>query len=243
MHNITTAIGAALYSMAPDPLMSETPHLGAQLCDLYAVTPAEVEHLFRSMSRKSSLLNFVPTSLMQACSDMFSPFIARLANLSFQQGIFPTKQGVFPTKFKTAQVTPLVKCHGLDNTDRANIRPISNLNTISENIEGLFLARLTPHIVSSVSYNPLQSAYRHFHSTETALLKVEDDILEARMLGGQPCVALDMLAAFDTNHITFTDRLKHTLYVWTSLMLCSLLSAWAVYIHEVRHRMFNHRQQ
>ena len=35
-------------------------------------------------------------------------------------------------KFKTAQVTPLLKKHGLDVSEPANYRPISNLNTMSK---------------------------------------------------------------------------------------------------------------
>jgi len=43
-----------------------------------------------------------PTSIMKSCVDIFSPLIARLAALSF-------KEGVFPERYKTASVTPLLK--------------------------------------------------------------------------------------------------------------------------------------
>ena len=49
-----------------------------------------------------------------------------------------------------------------------NYRPISNLNTISKTIERLVLRRLLPHLLASANFNPLQSAYRSGHSTETA---------------------------------------------------------------------------
>ena len=58
-------------------------------------------------------------------------------------------------------------------------------------------------------YPELQSSYRQFHSTETALLKVTNDILlkmnsrEVTVL-----VILDLSAAFDTvNHNILIDRL------------------------------------
>ena len=67
-------------------------------------------------------------SLLKSCSDMFAPIIARLANLSFADGLFPTN-------YKRAQITPLLKKEGLDKVSPANYRPISNLNTISKIIE------------------------------------------------------------------------------------------------------------
>lgn len=108
VHNIKIAIGAALHGMASDSLMLDMPHLGAQLCDLDSVTMAKVEHLLWSMSGMSSPMDFVPISLMKTCSDVFSPIIARPANLSFQQG-------VVPTKFKAASVALLIKRHELHN--------------------------------------------------------------------------------------------------------------------------------
>ena len=106
------------------------------------------------------------------------------------------QEGVFPAKFKTAQVTPLIKRHGLDDTDPANYRPISNLNTVSKIVVRLFLTRLTPHVVSSPSYNPLQSAYRRLYSTETALLKMTNDIYEAMDDGRTTLQALRWVASY-----------------------------------------------
>jgi hypothetical protein len=155
------------------------------------------------LPNKSSPLDYIHTSVLKSCSDVLSPLIARLANLSFAEGRFPNQ-------FKLAQVTPLIKKEGLDPNDPANYRPISNLNTISKVIERLCLARLLPHVASTGRFNPLQSAYRKHHSTETALLKILDDlyrIIDDRR--SAVLVGLDLSAAFDTiEHDILIKRLE-----------------------------------
>ena len=147
-------------------------HQPAAVPKLDNLTPTTVEEVARLISRlpnKTSPLDYVHTLVVKACSDVFAPLITMLANLSFAGG-------QFPDQFKLAQVTPLSMQAGLDTRDPANYRPISNLNTISKFIERLVLARLLPHIAANGNFNRLQSAYRKQHSTETALLKILDDL-------------------------------------------------------------------
>ena len=128
----------------PDPLSFDRHHEGLCLSEFEPVTEDEVLRLLSSMTSKSSPLDFIPTSLLKACGASFAHIIARLANLTFDYG-------TFPTGFKTAQITPLLKQRGLDEADPSNYRPISNLNTISKIIERLVLARLVPHVSASPS--------------------------------------------------------------------------------------------
>ena len=164
---------------------------------------AEVSKLVAKLPNKSSPLDYLHTSVIKSCSKVISPLIVRLANLTFAEGYFPDQ-------FKMAQVTPLIKKQGLDASDPSNYRPISNLNTISKVIERLCLARLLPHVAATGRFNPLQSAYRKFHSTETALLKIMDDLY--RIVDDRKSavlVGLDLSAAFDTiEHDILIDRLK-----------------------------------
>ena len=120
----------------PDPI-----HAGQEFSTLPTVTPSEVSNLLASIPSKSSNLDYIPTSILKTCSSIFSPLIARLANLSFNQG-------QFPSDFKIAQITPLLKKPNLDPTNPANYRPISNLNNISKILERLFLFRFRPFITS-----------------------------------------------------------------------------------------------
>src|SRR3989442_13039015 len=142
--------------------------------------PLKAPKLLSRLPNKTSPLDYIHTSVLKSCSDAFAPLISHLANLSFAEG-------TFPSSFKEAQVTPLLKKTGLDGDDPANYRPISNLNTISKVIERLALARLLPHVAASGNFNPLQSAYRKQHSTETALVKILDDlsrIIDAQKVAG-----------------------------------------------------------
>jgi len=138
---------------------------------LKPVTADEVGKLLGSMPAKSSPLDVLPTSLIKSCRSSFAHIIARLANLSFEHA-------TFHAKFKIAQVTPLLKKQGIDTRDPSSYRPISNLNTVSKVIERLVLARIVPHVTSSPNFDGMQSAYRTKHSTETALLKITNDVYE-----------------------------------------------------------------
>ena len=164
-----------------------------------------MDSILNSLPSKSSPLDSLPTTLLKGCSDIFSPIICTLANLSFAEGHFPNS-------FKLAQVLPLLKKTGLDADSPANYRPISNLNTISKILEKLFSSRLKKHIKTSVNINPFQSAYPQFHTTETALLRILNDVYTS--VDGKRItilVSLDLSAAFDTlDHSTLFHRLEHT---------------------------------
>ena len=203
INNLKLAIKSKIDKLRLQPPLPDPIHSGALFSTVSPVTPAEVSQLLRSLQPKSSNLDFIPTSLIKACSSTFSYLIAHLANLSFNQG-------VFPSHFKIAQITPLIKKPKLNMDDPSNYRPISNLNNISKILERLFLARLQPHLINSPHYNPFQSAYRSCHSTETALLTLLNKTrLSADQGESTLLVSLDLSAAFDTiDHAILLDRLR-----------------------------------
>jgi len=94
--------------------------------------------------------------------------------------------------------------------DPSSYRPITNLCTFSKILEKLVLARLRPHVLATGNRSSLQSAYRSGYSTESALLKVVDDI--ERASGNGMCtvlLALDISAAFDAvNHLILCRRIE-----------------------------------
>jgi len=107
-------------------------------------------------------------------------------------------------------VLPLLKKAGLDRSQPANYRPISNLRTVSKVLERLVLARLRPHLLSSPNFSQFQSAYRKEHSTETAVLEVLDGVFTvADDKQVTVLIGLDLSAAFDTvDHRLLLDRLR-----------------------------------
>ena len=80
-----------------------------------------------------------------------------------------------------------------------NYRPVSNLTFVSKIVEKVVASRLNTHMAQNSILEPSQSAYRKHHSTETALLRVQNDLLQA--IYRKKCVMLlllDLSAAFDT---------------------------------------------
>ena len=94
----------------------------------------------------------------------------------------------------------------------SSYRPISNLNFISKILERIIHTRITSHLFSFPSICPFQSAYRKFHSTETALLRIQNDLLLAiNQQKLSALVLLDLSAAFDTiDHGILLARLSST---------------------------------
>ena len=102
---------------------------------------------------------------------------------------------------------PLLRKPSLLKDDMKNYRPVSNLNFVSKIIEKVIANRIRSHLERNDLSNQYQSAYKKFHSTETALLKVENDIIfnmdEGRVTA---LTLLDLSAAFDTlDHSSITS--------------------------------------
>ena len=203
IEDLKHSIQAKMLSLTSSSQYPDCPFTGNPISNFLPITPDEVSKLLLSSSTKSSRQDFIPTSLIKSCSSVFSALISTLVNLSFSEG-------TFPSRFKLALVSALIKKHGLDKEALSNYRPISNLNNISKILEQLLLARVQDNIISSTNFNPFQSAYRKYNSTETALLLTLDNIFHSIEQGmSTVLVSLDLSAAFDTiDHSILLNRLK-----------------------------------
>ena len=90
-------------------------------------------------------------------------------------------------------------------------RPVSNISFIGKVIEKAGISQFNEHMEKNDLTEVFQSAYKNKHSTETALLKVKDDITRA-LDKNHPAfvIMLDLSAAFDTiDHGILFHQFKH----------------------------------
>ena len=166
-------------------------------------TEDEIYKLVTSSPSKSCALDPIPAWMLKEHIDILVPVITRIVNHSFDNAIFPTH-------FRNALVSPLLKKPSLDVDNLKNFRPVSNLCFISKIVEKAVARRLAEHLYLNNLYEQNQSAYRKYHGTETALLKVHNDILcELDNKRGVFLILLDLSAAFDTiDHDILFKRLE-----------------------------------
>ena len=174
-----------------------------QLQNFDPATSEEIKKIILNSPNKSCTLDPIPTFLLKECINELLPVITEMINTSL-------KSATVPTSFKKAVITPLLKKASLDQDNLSNYRPVSNLSFVSKVLEKIVSKRLHTHKLSNCLYEPFQSAYRPGHSTETAMLRVQNDILRELDDGkGVFLVLLDLSAAFDTvSHHILLKRLS-----------------------------------
>ena len=120
---------------------------------------------------------------------IIGPYITNIINISLSTGIFPKPGNL---------ISHLLKKAGLDEAV-PSFRPVSNLPFLSKFLERVVHRQLAGDLGSNKLLPEFQSAYRHGHSTETAVLKVFSDIVDAIDMGKLALILLlDLSAAFDT---------------------------------------------
>jgi hypothetical protein len=93
-------------------------------------------------------------------------------------------------------------------------RPVSTLSFISKLIERVVFSRLSDYLVSNKLLDPFQSAYRRFHSCETALLKIMNDaFLAVDNKKVSILTLLDLSAAFDTVDYNILKKILISLHI------------------------------
>ena len=163
----------------------------------------EVKDIMLKMANKQCDLDPVPTWIVKQFCNNLAPVITIIVDRSLELG-------VVPQPLKKAMVRPGLKKPSLDSKVHNNYRPVSNLPVLSKIIEKVVFIRIEEHCRRHNLLDPNQSAYRKLHSTETALLRVHNDILQQLDKGCiVALVLIDVSAAFDTvNHQSLLNRLQ-----------------------------------
>ena len=129
----------------------------------------DIRQLAATLFSKSCVLDPLPSSIIKQCTDLLLPTITNIINLSLHDGCMPTC-------LKSSVLSPLLKKLDVDFLQFKNFTPIANLKALSKIIEKGVVFQLNNYQMNNNLHENFQSAYKVHHSTETVMVKVQDDI-------------------------------------------------------------------
>ena len=216
--NIQSTIDSTISSSAsPTPCIpTNDPSSSSRhpFCNFSELSDNDILSLVSSTPNKSCNLDPIPTHLIKSSIHVLAPILKKIVNTSLSTGNFPSP-------WKRAIIQPKLKKYNLDPVF-SNYRPLSNLSFASKIAEKAASIQVVSHLNTHHLFPRTQSAYRKHHSTETALLKVTNDILlSMNRKHVTLLVILDLSSAFDTvDHTILLSRLG------TQFGICESSLSW-----------------
>ena len=148
-----------------------------------------IDNLLSLNCSKAMGVHKLSAKMLKIAAPVISSSVSKLMNMSIEKA-------VFPYRWKTAKVTPKFKSG--DRDDMTNYRPISVLPVLSKLLE----RHVHNHLYDYLNDNNLlyvrQSSFRKNHGTDTALIKIVDQLLgnlDNNRVNG--LVLIDYCKAFD----------------------------------------------
>ena len=159
----------------------------------------EISNILKDLdSSKSCDIYGISAKILKISSPVISPFLCKLFNGSFAEGIFPSK-------LKYAKVIPIHK--GGSKLSVNNYRPISILPIISKILEKLMHNRLTSFLEKNNTIFEHQYGFQKGKSTSLAIMDLQYKLLNSL---DHKKTSVDFAKAFDTvNHKILIEKLKY----------------------------------
>ena len=154
---------------------------------------------FTSQARGS---DEIPQSFIKSAFSVIGPYIVQIMNSSIRESIFPSV-------WKKSLVLALNKI-AVPQT-MSDTRPIALLCFLSKILERLVHGQISNYVETRKLLDPYQTGYRRGHSTQTALLKLTDDVREGMEKKHVTLLLLfDFSKAFDSvSHVKLLQKLRN----------------------------------
>ena len=163
--------------------------------------------------------------------DPLKPYFLEIINSCFRTGSFPASE-------KFGDISPLIKDRSGDKNDQNNYRPITHVSHPSKLVELETYDQLSELVELNNVLPDNQSAYRRYHSTETALTKIYSDLIVSKDKGKcSIMILLDLSAAFDTvdHELLISDLFQYGLRGRALDFISSYLKGRSIQVTAVGH--------
>ena len=128
-----------------------------------------LSQIIKDLKKKFCTLDPCPITALMEVSEPLYPVILKIINCC----IISSK---FPDALKIGIITPIIKDLLLDPEIYKHFRPVCSLPFLSKILEKVLYLQLNSYLKTNKLYPSYQSAYRKYHSCETTLLKMTDEI-------------------------------------------------------------------
>lgn len=164
------------------------------------ISPSQLLRAIQKGRSESVGVDGISTRCLKLGLPCLLPYLLHLFNFLLQHSLYPGQ-------WKCALVRPLPKIKS--PVSPSDYRPISLLCTVSKALERIVFEQVVDYLEANHLFDNYQSAYWRGYSTQTALLRVLDDMrgaIDKRMV--TVMVLFDFSKAFDR---VCYDRLLHKL--------------------------------